>query len=57
MENGEWEDVDFTGCTLVESSRPFLLLTLVIEVDEVEGESERLLVMQVCTCNIITVTE
>ena len=57
MENGEWADVDFTGCTLVESSRPFLLLTLVIEADEVEGESERLLVMQVCTCNIITITE
>ena len=52
MENGEWEDVDFTSCTLVESSPPFLLLSLVIEADEVEGELESFLVMEVCLLNL-----
>ena len=49
MGNGEWERVDFTSCTLVESSQPFLLLSLVIEVDEVEEELEIFLVLEVCT--------
>ena len=52
MENGEWEAVDFTSCTLVESSRPFLLLSLVIEADEVEGEFENFLVMEVSAVNM-----
>ena len=48
MENGEWGEVVFNSCTLVESSQPFLLLSLVTAANEVEGEFESSIVMEVC---------
>ncbi len=48
-ERGEWDEADFTGCTLTNTvSDPFLLLWLVIEAEEMEDEAFLLEEVSLC---------